>query len=75
MKVNLFNLSKKNSTSNKKNIRICSNILDNLIKDKENFFLSTLSENYQKNIFLKKIILKKKLNTNILIVGMGGSIL
>ena len=75
MKVNLFNLSKKNSTSNKKNIRICSNILDNLIKDKENFFLNTLSENYQKNIFLKKIILKKKLNKNILIVGMGGSIL
>ena len=34
-----------------------------------------MSEQYQKNLFLKKIILKKKLHKNILIVGMGGSVL
>jgi glucose-6-phosphate isomerase len=34
-----------------------------------------LSVQYQKNLFLKKIILKKKLHKNILIVGMGGSVI
>jgi len=34
-----------------------------------------LSEQYQKSLFLKKIVLKKKLHKNILIVGIGGSVL
>jgi glucose-6-phosphate isomerase len=75
MKIKFFNTPKKNSESYKANIRICSNILSDLIKNKENFFLDTLSGNYQKNIHLKKLILRNKLKKNILIIGMGGSVL
>jgi glucose-6-phosphate isomerase len=75
MKINSFNFLKNNSKIYKKNLRKCSEILKNLFNIKENFFFNTLSEQYQKNLFLKKIILKKKLHKNILIVGMGGSVL
>ena len=75
MKINFFNTAAKISASHKKNINTCFNIFNDLIKNKENFFLDTLSDNYQKNIHLKKLILKKKLNKNILIIGMGGSVL
>ena len=75
MKINFFNIADKISASHKKNINTCFNIFNDLIKNKENFFLDTLSDNYQKNIHLKKLILKKKLNKNILIIGMGGSVL
>ncbi len=75
MKINFFNTVNKISASHKKNINTCFNIFNDLIKNKENFFLDTLSDNYQKNIHLKKLILKKKLNKNILIIGMGGSVL
>jgi len=75
MKINFFNANKKISASYKKNIHTCSNIFNDLIKNKENFFLDTLANNYQKNIHLKKLILKNKLNKNILIIGMGGSVL
>ena len=75
MKINFFNTADKISASHKKNINTCFNIFNDLIKNKENFFLNTLSDNYQKNIHLKKLILKKKLNKNILIIGMGGSVL
>ena len=75
MKINFFNTADKISASHKKNINTCFNIFNDLIKNKENFFLDTLSDNYQKNIHLKKLILKKKLNKNILIIGMGGSVL
>ena len=75
MKINSFNFLKNNSKIYKKNLRKCSEIFKNLFNIKENFFFNTLSEKYQKNLFLKKIILKKKLHKNILIVGMGGSAL
>ena len=75
MKINSFNFFKNNSKIYKNNLRKCSEIFKNLFNIKENFFFNTLSEQYQKNLFLKKIILKKKLHKNILIVGMGGSIL
>ena len=75
MKINSFNFFKNNSKIYKNNLRKCSEIFKNLFSIKENFFFNTLSEQYQKNLFLKKIILKKKLNKNILIVGMGGSVL
>ena len=75
MKINFFNTAAKISASHKKNINTCFNIFNDLIKNKENFFLDTLSDNYQKNIHLKKLILKNKLNKNILIIGMGGSVL
>ena len=75
MKINSFNFLKNNSKIYKKNLRKCSEIFKNLFNIKENFFFNTLSEQYQKNLFLKKIILKKKLHKNILIVGMGGSVL
>jgi glucose-6-phosphate isomerase len=75
MKVNFFNLSKNKNHLFKKNFHLCSDIFDNLIKNRENFFINTLSENYQKNIHLKKSILNKQLNKNILIIGMGGSVL
>ena len=75
MKINFFNTATKISASHKKNINTCFNIFNDLIKNKENFFLDTLSDNYQKNIHLKKLILKNKLNKNILIIGMGGSVL
>jgi len=75
MKINSFNFLKNNSKIYKKNLRKCSEIFKNLFNIKENFFFNTLSEQYQKNLFLKKVILKKKLHKNILIVGMGGSVL
>ena len=75
MKINSFNFFKNNSKIYKNNLRKCSEIFKNLFSIKENFFFNTLSEQYQKNLFLKKIILKKKLHKNILIVGMGGSVL
>ena len=75
MKINSFNFLKNNSKIYKNNLRKCSEIFKNLFNIKENFFFNTLSEQYQKNLFLKKIVLKKKLHKNILIVGMGGSVL
>ena len=75
MKINSFNFLKNNSKIYKKNLRKCSQIFKNLFNIKENFFFNTLSEHYQKSLFLKKIVLKKKLHKNILIVGMGGSVL
>jgi len=75
MKINSFNFLKNNSKIYKNNLRKCFEIFKNLFNIKENFFFNTLSEQYQKNLFLKKIILKKKLHKNILIVGMGGSVL
>ena len=75
MKINSFFFFKNNSKVYRNNLRKCSEIFKNLFNIKENFFFNTLSEQYQKNLFLKKIILKKKLHKNILIVGMGGSVL
>ena len=75
MKINSFNFLKNRTTFYKNNLRKCSEIFKNLLNDKENFFFNTLSEEYQKSLFLKKIVLKKKLHKNILIVGMGGSVL
>ena len=53
MKINFFNTADKISASHKKNINTCFNIFNDLIKNKENFFLDTLSDNYQKNIHLE----------------------
>jgi glucose-6-phosphate isomerase len=75
MKVNSFNFLKNNSTPYKNNLRKCSEIFRNLLNNKENFFFNTLSEEYQKSLFFKKKFLKKKLHKNILVVGMGGSVL
>jgi glucose-6-phosphate isomerase len=75
MKINSFNFLKNNSKSYKSNLRKCSEIFKNLSNNKENFFFDTLSEDYQKSLFLKKKFLKKKLHKNILVVGMGGSVL
>jgi glucose-6-phosphate isomerase len=75
MKINSFNFFKKNSKIYKNNLSKCSEIFNYLLSNKENFFLNTLSEEFQKNLFLKKKILKKKLHKNILVVGVGGSVL
>jgi glucose-6-phosphate isomerase len=75
MKINSFNFLKNNSKFYKNNLRKCSEILKNLLNNKENFFFNTLTKEFQKSVFLKKIVLKKKLRKNILIVGMGGSVL
>ena len=75
MKINSFNFLKNNSLTYQKNLRKCSEIFKNLLNNKENFFLNTLSEGYQKSLFLKRIFLKKRIHKNILIVGMGGSVL
>ena len=75
MKINSFNFLKNNSITYKNNLRKCSEIFKNLINNKENFFFNTLSEEYQKSLFLKRIVLKKRIYKNILIVGMGGSVL
>ena len=75
MKINSFNFLKNNSVTYKNNLRKCSEIFENLLNNKENFFFNTLSPEYQKIIFLKKIVAKKKIHKNILIVGMGGSVL
>lgn len=75
MKINSFNFLKNNSITYKNNLRKCSEIFKNLLNNKENFFLNTLSEGYQKSLFLKRIFLKKRIHKNILIVGMGGSVL
>ena len=75
MKINLFNFLKNNSTSYKNNFIKCSKIFKDLLVNKENFFFNTLSVEYQKTVSLKKSILKKKLHKNILVIGMGGSVL
>lgn len=75
MKINSFNFLKNNSITYKNNLRKCSEIFKNLLNNKENFFLNTLSEGYQKSLFLKRIFLKKRIHKNILIIGMGGSVL
>jgi len=75
MKINSINFLKNNSKLYKNNLRKCSEILKDLLNNKENFFFNTLSEQYQKSLFFKKNSLKKKLHKNILIVGMGGSVL
>ena len=75
MKINSFNFLKNNSITYKNNLRKCSEIFKNLLYNKENFFLNTLSEDYQKSLFLKRIFLKKRIHKNILIIGMGGSVL
>ena len=75
MKINSFNFLKNNSIAYKNNLRKCSELFNNLLNNKENFFLNTLSDEYQKSLVLKKKVLKKKLHKNILIVGMGGSVL
>ena len=75
MKINSFNFLKNNSITYKNNLRKCSKILKNLLNNKENFFFNTLSKEYQKSLFLKRIVLKKRIHKNILIVGMGGSVL
>jgi len=75
MKINSFNFLKNNSITYKNNLRKCSELFNNLLNNKENFFLNTLSEEYQKSLFLKRIVLKKRIHKNILIVGMGGSVL
>ena len=75
MKIDSFTFVKCNSNLYRKNFRKCSKIFKNLLSSKENFFFNTLSEKYQKNLFLKKILLKKKLHKKILVIGMGGSVL
>ena len=75
MKINSFNFLKNNSILYKNNLRKCSEIFENLLRNKENFFFNTLSNDYQKSIFLKKIFIKKKLHKDVLIIGMGGSVL
>ncbi len=52
MKINSFNFLKNNSTIYKNNLRKCSEIFKNLLNNKENFFFNTLSEDYQKRLFL-----------------------
>ncbi|NBY89826.1 MAG: hypothetical protein EBQ45_04155, partial [Proteobacteria bacterium] len=71
----LFNFLKNNSTSYKNNFIKCSKIFKDLLVNKENFFFNTLSAEYQKTVSLKKSILKQKLHKNILVIGMGGSVL
>jgi len=75
MKISSFNFLKNNSTIYKNNLRKCSDIFKNLLNNKENFFFNTLSKEFQKSLFSKKIFLKKKIHKNILIVGVGGSVL
>ena len=75
MKIKSFNFLKNNSITYKNNLKKCSEIFKNLLNNKENFFFSTLSEEFQKSLFLKRIVLKKRIHKNILIVGMGGSVL
>jgi glucose-6-phosphate isomerase len=75
MEINSFNFLKNNSTIYKNNLSKCSEILKDLLRNKENFFLNTLSKEFQKSLFLQKKILKKKLHKNILVVGVGGSVL
>ena len=75
MKIDSFTFLKSNSTLYRKNLGKCSKIFKNLLNSKENFFFDTLNEQYQKNLFLKKITLKKKLHKKILVIGMGGSVL
>jgi glucose-6-phosphate isomerase len=75
MKINSFNFSKNNSIIYKNNLRKCSEIFKDLLDNKENFFLNTLSDEFQKSLSLQKKFLKKKLHKNILVVGVGGSVL
>jgi glucose-6-phosphate isomerase len=73
MKISNFDFSLESSKPYKNNFAKCSSILNSLLKNKENFFVNTLSEEYQKNLHLKTSLLKKKLRKKILIIGMGGS--
>jgi glucose-6-phosphate isomerase len=75
MKINSFNFLKNNSTIYKNNLRKCSGLFKDLLDKKENFFLNTLSDEFQKSLSLQKKFLKKKLHKNILVVGVGGSVL
>ena len=75
MKINSFNFSNNNSIIYKNNLRKCSEIFKDLLDNKENFFLNTLSDEFQKSLSLQKKFLKKKLHKNILVVGVGGSVL
>jgi glucose-6-phosphate isomerase len=75
MKINSFNFLKNNSTIYKNNLRKCSEIFKDLLDNKENFFLNTFSHEFQKNLSLQKKFLKKKLHKNILVAGVGGSVL
>ena len=75
MKIDSFTFVKNNSTIYRKNFEKCCKIFENLLNTKENFFFDTLSEQYQKNLFLKKILFKKILHKKILVIGMGGSVL
>ncbi len=75
MKIDSFTFVKSNSTLYRKNFSRCSKIFKNLLNSTENFFFDTLNEQYQKNLFFKKIWLKKKLHKKILVIGMGGSVL
>ena len=75
MKINSFNFSKNNSIVYKNNLRKCSEIFKDLLDNKENFFLNTFSHEFQKNLSLQKKFLKKKLHKNILVAGVGGSVL
>ena len=75
MKINSFNFLKNNSTIYKNNLRKCSEIFKDLLDNKENFFLNTLSDEFQKSLSLQKKFLKKKLHKNILVAGVGGSVL
>ena len=65
MKINSFNFSKNNSIVYKNNLRKCSELFNNLLNNKENFFFNTLSEEYQKSLFLKRTVLKKRIHKNI----------
>ena len=59
MKIDSFTFAKSNLTLYRKNFEKCSKIFKNLLNSRENFFFDTLSEQYQKNLYLKKILLKK----------------
>jgi len=60
MKINSFNFSNNNSIVYKNNLRKCSEIFENLLNNKENFFFNTLSARVPKNSFFKKNSSQKK---------------
>ena len=51
MKINSFNFLKNNSKIYKNNLRKCSGLFKDLLDKKENFFLNTLSDEFQKSLF------------------------
>ncbi len=61
MKIDSFTFLKSSSILYRKNLGKCSEIFKNLLNSKENFFFDTLNEHYQKNLFLKKNNIKKKI--------------